>query len=423
MSILEGEGFDALRQELALRALFGSLPPDELLTLLRQRDGTGATAVHRAVKAGDTARLAALVGADPGLLDLTDTAGRKPLELAAALLQPAAAAALADHVLAVKGADARTAAAAAALPRLLEQLPPGGTASLANLRPTLEVLLASGASLDARAVRVDGLGDQTLLCEALRWQQFGAAMVLLEAGAAAHVPEASVQPLHALAVGLLQPSGYYHYRATPQLVTPDGVLAAAQQLLERGAQLDTACTLDTASASQLRLRGRTPLAHLCASALSKRGALQQAVLSLIDLLLQAGASPHARDPGVRLRRGLGLGSAVGLGVPAAWTLPCKLTHCCSCSVSMLSEPGPTCRATHHCTWSSPAWRAAPRRRPSRRCCTACCRPVPTWQRAMALHWWPPITRRWEPCSARQAVAWWSRSLWTPPRRCWRWGPA
>ncbi|KAI7839217.1 hypothetical protein COHA_007030 [Chlorella ohadii] len=81
---------------------------------------------------------------------------------------------------------------------------------------------------------------------------------------------------------------------TAEAVHPPRVLGVAQRLLLAGARLDEQC----AAASLYGipgLRGATAVGYLCSVAMEVSGGAQLAALALVDMLLQAGASPSARN--------------------------------------------------------------------------------------------------------------------------------
>ena len=83
------------------------------------------------------------------------------------------------------------------------------------------------------------------------------------------------------------------------------MLSTAQLLLSSGALVNSACTLETTYIAGLK--GATALSYLVHCAPSTSGGAQQAVLSLIDLLLQRGADPNCRDIRVSSCAAAGLG--------------------------------------------------------------------------------------------------------------------
>ncbi|KAL4419693.1 hypothetical protein ABPG75_006791 [Micractinium tetrahymenae] len=117
-----------------------------------------------------------------------------------------------------------------------------------------------------------------------------AARALLRAGAAVRRPPPAPQPLHALALGLAQPT----HPAAP--AAPAEVLSVAHLLVQGGARLDDVPVFDNdALTTGPGLSGTPALAFLCGAAPAAGAGSQQALLSLVDALLHWGAAPNARD--------------------------------------------------------------------------------------------------------------------------------
>lgn len=327
-------------------SLFASLPLHELLGFLRMRDARGASRVHTAAAQGDGAMLSSLLAASPELLQLGDSVGRTPLAVAAAHWRPEAVRLLLSQLLARVGWAGRAEAAKQALPFVLSQPPEVSqqAAREADLAAVVNALHLAGARPDGCTTHDVALGTVPLLSAALRRRQYAVAEALLQAGCASgHVAGASVQPLHALAAGLGRLSYSYQDLAPTEPVHPARVLGVAQRLLLAGARLDEQC----AAASLYGvpgLRGATPLGeggrgtgrfgccwlhsrclvdacnaraaactsdtpctrparpfagYSCSVAMEVSGSAQLAALALVDMLLQAGASPSARNLAVR----------------------------------------------------------------------------------------------------------------------------
>ncbi|PRW33654.1 Ankyrin repeat and death domain-containing 1A [Chlorella sorokiniana] len=285
------------KQEIAVRSLFSSLPLHELLAFLRMRDTRGASRVHSAAADGDSAMLGSLLAASPDQLQLADSQGRTPLAVATAHWRPEAVRLLLSQLAVRVGWAARAEAAKQALPYVLTQPPesgeqPGREAALASV---VDALRNAGARPNSCATHDVALGTVPLLSAALRRRQYAVADALLQAGGASgHVAGASVQPLHALAAGLGRLSYSYQDLAPTDTVHPPRVLAVAQRLLLAGAHLDEQCTAASLYGVP-GLRGATPLGYLCSVAMEVSGGAQLAALALVDMLLQAGASPSARN--------------------------------------------------------------------------------------------------------------------------------
>ena len=231
------------KQDACLRALFAGLPSPQLLALTRLFDDDGHALVHRAAAAGDTHLLQSVLAADPAALKLPDAAGRHPLDVAVAELQPAAAQLLCSQ----HASGEVQAAAQLALALLLSRLNSGSIGgprlpppSVERLEPTLCTMLAAGACLSSATTSVGSLGPMPLLCAALYQQHYVVAEALLRCGAAAHCFSQPLQPLHALALGLAR-SSYIYPVAAPPLV-PEQALSVARQLVHRGAVVDAVLT-------------------------------------------------------------------------------------------------------------------------------------------------------------------------------------
>ena len=132
-----------------MRALFSTLPYEQLLTLLRQHDERGLALVHREATAGDVGRLATLLAADKAALRSVNRKGETPLDCAAAHLQAAAVQLLCRQY---PDRPARAAAAQQALAGVLTNLRPlGACAAPAQFEPTLLALLEAGGQFEAAA--------------------------------------------------------------------------------------------------------------------------------------------------------------------------------------------------------------------------------------------------------------------------------
>ena len=266
------------------------------------RDGKGASRIHAAAAAGDEPMLTALLAAAPDQLQLADSLGRAPLAVAAAHWRPEAVHLLLRQLVVRVGWAARATAAQQALPHVLTPVPAdaGRLAHPFALAGTVRALRNAGARPDAATAHDAALGNAPLLCCALRRRQYTEAEALLrQGGARAHVPGASVQPLHALAAGLGRLAYSYADLAPGVPVHPQQVLAVAQLLLLAGARLDEQC-----GAANLYgvpgLRGATPLGgwlgvvgRCCACSWMHRGGSRQGTWTAHrQAMPSAAASPH-----------------------------------------------------------------------------------------------------------------------------------
>jgi hypothetical protein len=135
------------KEETAVRALFSTLPIEQLLILLRQQDERGQALVHREATAGDVGRLATLLAADKTALRSVNRKGETPLDCAAAHLQAVAVQLLCSQYTC---GTSRAAAAQQALAGVLANLRPlGACAAPPHFEPTLLALLEAGGQFEA----------------------------------------------------------------------------------------------------------------------------------------------------------------------------------------------------------------------------------------------------------------------------------
>ena len=255
------------------------------------------TALHRAARAGDTARTAELIaqGADP---NAADENGRTPLHHAAAGADTATIRALIELGADVNARDKfyRTPLHRAAAPSAFRRHPP---------RPAITALLEHTA--DPNAIDVDG--TTPLHCAALRADAASITQIIT-AGADPNQPDHLLAdtPLHAAASSGAQPDilitlieqGAEVNCHNRQTRTP--LHMALSEFHTLNPEVITALLEHGADVGARDQEGRTPLHELASAAASaprRDGILAQPdcqlLHRLVTTLLEAGADPAARD--------------------------------------------------------------------------------------------------------------------------------